>query len=127
MAGLDSLMLQLAAAASPLLEMAKSLPMDDPQQKMVEVEQPDVAGSNGERADARASAVNPTPTVTPAAAETPGKASVDATPKAKSEAARKRLASKTPDAPYRSGKVIWSKIGNSKKITFLKIMLVDFF
>ena len=29
--------------------------------------------------------------------------------------------------PYRSGKVIWSKIGNSKKITFLKIILVDFF
>ena len=28
--------------------------------------------------------------------------------------------------PYRSGKVIWSKIGNSKKITFLKIILVDF-
>jgi len=29
--------------------------------------------------------------------------------------------------PYRSGKVIWSKIGNSKKVTFLKIILVDFF
>ena len=28
--------------------------------------------------------------------------------------------------PYRSGKVIWSKIGNSKKNTFLKIILVDF-
>ena len=29
-------------------------------------------------------------------------------------------------SPYRSGKVFWSKIGNSKTITFLKIILVDF-
>ena len=107
-------MLQLAAAASPLLEMAKSLPMDespekekapkvdaakeDPQQKTVDAEKPEVAGPNGELADGRASAVEETTRVTTAAAETEGKASAEATPKAKSDAARKRLASKTPDA-----------------------------